>query len=161
MSVENKMEDFKRQNDLVKNVPKNFVPHISDLFVYSGIDNASIAVVKQMVRESDHNEGGYVIYEQYINTNGKWVQYPEIELKKSFVGFISRYIPFKETVDHIIGLREEEARQEAYVSDVLTRNGFPNFKENKEKYKDNPQFLELYGKASIEAIIISLKKEDF
>lgn len=154
------MEDFEIRNDLLKKVKKKFVPHISDLFVYSGVDNASIAVVKEMVRGSDSNEGGYVIYEQYINFDGEWVQDPEIELKKSFVGFISRYVPLKETVDHMLSLREEEAEQEAYISDVLTRNGFPNFQENKEKYKENPQFLELYGKATIEAIIISLKKED-
>ena len=155
------MEDFKRPNDLFKNVSKKFVPHISDLFVYSGIDNASIAVVKEMVRGSDSNEGGYVIYEQYINSNGEWVQYPEIEIKKSFVGFISRYVPLKETVDHMISLREEQAKQEVYISDVLTRNGFPNFQENREKYKEDPQFLELYGKTTIEAIIISFKKEGF
>ncbi len=154
------MEGFEGPNDLFKKVKKKFVPHISDLFVYSGVDNASIAVVKEMVRGSDSNEGGYVIYEQYINSDGEWVQDPEIELKKSFVGFISRYVPLKETVDHMLSLREEEAEQEAYISDVLTRNGFPNFQENKEKYKENPQFLELYGKATIEAIIISLKKED-
>ena len=154
------MEGFEGPNDLFKKVKKKFVPHISDLFVYSGVDNASIAVVKEMVRGSDSNEGGYVIYEQYINFDGEWVQDPEIELKKSFVGFISRYVPLKETVDHMLRLREEEAEQEAYISDVLTKNGFPNFQENKEKYKENPQFLELYGKATIEAIIISLKKED-
>jgi hypothetical protein len=157
--MEFEMENLKVSDDLTKKLPKKFVPHISDIFVYSAVGGTSIAVVKEMVRNPDLDGSGYVIYEQYIKNKGEWTRYPDVEIKKSFIGFISRYVPFEETIDHMIDLRKKEAEEQAYISDVLNRNGFPDFQENIEEYRENPQFLDLYGKAYIEATIISLKKE--
>lgn len=134
-------EELLREGDIVpvdfrsKAVRTRFTPGISDPFIFSG-SAGQIARVLEMYRDENADGGGRVVYEQYIEDKdepGTWVQDPAQPLEKSLVGFMSRYGPFKGTIEHLRKVEDEEAEDEAHMERVMSGEGFPDYK-NYSKY---------------------------
>ncbi len=118
-----------------KAVRARFTPGISDPFIFSG-SAGQIARVLEMYRDQGSDGGGRVVYEQYIEDKdepGTWVQDPAQPLEKSLLGFMSRYGPFKGTIEHLRKVEDEEAEDEAHMERVMSDEGFPDYK-NYSKY---------------------------
>jgi len=130
------MEEILREGDVVpmdfrsKAVRARFKPGVADVFIFSG-DAGQIARVVEMQRDESSPSGGVVFYEQYIEDKdepGVWVQEPAKVLEKGFTQFISRYYPFKGTIEHLQKVKDEEAEDEIHMERVMSDEGFPDYK---------------------------------
>jgi len=151
-------DEILREGDVVpvdfrsKAVRARFTPGISDPFIFSG-SAGQIARVLEMHRDQGSDGGGRVVYEQYIEDKdepGTWVQDPAQPLEKSLVGFMSRYGPFKGTIEHLRKVEDEMAEEEAHMERVMSDEGFPDYK-NRSKYSKevikSKEYLDAFRKA--------------
>jgi hypothetical protein len=81
-----------------------------------------------MRRDDSTNDGGTVFYEQYIKNDGVWTQSPQEILKKSFIGFVSKYTPFDEVITHLTKRKNELDREEKFIEAAMSEKGFKNYK---------------------------------
>jgi len=125
-------EELIREGDVIsmdfrsKRVRKNLTPQIDDPFIFSG-GAGQIARVLEMQRDDSENDGGYVVYEQYVQRDGEWVQEPTQDLKKSLVGFSSRYTPYKSTIDHLNKRHDEDSADMVHIEREMAAAGFPDY----------------------------------
>jgi hypothetical protein len=154
-------EEILREGDVVpvdfrsKAVRNRFTPGISDPFIFSG-SAGQIARVLEMKRDectSESCSGGRVVYEQYIEDKdepGTWIQDPAQPLEKSLIGFMSRYKPFKGTIEHLRKVEDEMAEEEAHMERVMSDEGFPDYK-NRSKYSreviKSKEYMDAFRKA--------------
>lgn len=144
-------EELIREGDVVpmdfrsRRVRKTLVPLISDAFIFSG-DAGQIAKVIEMQRDEDSDDGGQVIYEQYVQRDGEWVQEPAQTLTKSLAGFNSRYSPYRGTIEHLNKARAEAKEDEAHMERVMAGEGFPDYQNRKHDMKSDA-YMNAFKKA--------------
>lgn len=118
-----------------------------DVFIFSG-DAGQIAKVIEMKREDDAG-GGYVMYEQYVNRNGEWLQEPAQTLQKSFIGFCSRYSPYEGTIEHLVKVKKDIADDNAHLQKAMADAGFPDFKNLPPEVRKTKEFVDAWRKAAM------------
>ena len=147
-----------------KQVRNRFSPGISDPFIFSG-DAGQIAKVLEMKRDEKSNEGGWVVYEQYIEDKdepGTWIQEPATTLTKSFISFMTKYYPFKGTIEHLRKVEEENSKDEAHMEREMANAGFPDYR-NSSKYPSavmkSKEYMNAFRRAmsTIPSISLSLR----
>lgn len=144
-------EEILREGDVVpmdfrsRRVRKTLTPHISDAFIFSG-DAGQIARVIEMHRDDDTNDGGQVVYEQYVQRDGEWIQEPAQTLTKSLLGFNSRYSPYTGTIEHLNKARSEREEDEAHMERVMAGEGFPDYKNRQHDVKSDA-YMNAFRKA--------------
>lgn len=134
-------EELLREGDVVpvdfrsKAVRSRFKPDIADPFIFSGTDG-QIARVVEMQRDDSSPNGGLVVYEQYVEDQdepGTWIQQPAQLLEKSLINFMTRYGPFKGTIEHLRKVADDNAADEAHMERAMSSAGFPDYR-NTSKY---------------------------
>lgn len=151
-------EELLNEGDIVpmdfrsKAVRARFTPGISDPFIFSGT-SGQIARVLEMQRDQSDDGGGRVVYEQYIQSKdepGTWVQEPAQVLEKSLVGFMSRYGPYKGTIEHLRKVETEAEEDETHMEQVMSDLGFPDYK-NYDRYPSevmkSREYMDAFRKA--------------
>ena len=109
-----------------RRVRKTLTSDDSDVFIFSG-DSGQIARVIEMYRDDSTADGGRVVYEQYVQRDGDWVQEPAQTLMKSLMGFNSRYTPYTGTIDHLSKRKEEDMTDEEHIEREMAAAGFPDY----------------------------------
>lgn len=133
--------DFK-----LKRSRKTLTPHFSDLFIFSG-DAGQIARVIEMQRDDNADDGGRVVYEQYVKRDDEWIQEPAQTLTKSLVGFSSRYSPYTGTIEHLNKVRLEAGEDESHMERVMADEGFPDYK-NRRHNVTSKEYMNAFRKAT-------------
>ena len=159
-------EELLREGDVVPvdfrsgRVRKTFTPHVSDVFIFSG-DAGQIALVTEMHRDNNTNDGGLVVYEQYVQRDGEWIQEPAQTLTKSLRGFNSRYSPYTGTIEHLNKARSKRDDDETHMERVMAGEGFPDYK-NKRHDMRSPEYMTAFRKAvgSMPSVARSLSSSD-
>jgi hypothetical protein len=125
-------------------VRKTFTPHISDVFIFSG-DAGQLARVIEMSRDPSSADGGRVVYEQYVEEDGEWIQDPAQTLTKSLLSFNSRYSPYAGTIEHINSARSKAAAREAHMEREMASAGFPDYKNS--RHEKSAEYMSAFRKA--------------
>ena len=124
---------------------KSLVPIAGDAFIFSG-NAGQIARVIEMKRDTSVS-GGIVVYEQYVNRSGEWIQEPGIELSKSVASFNTRYMPYEGTITHLAKAKEETDADDKHITNVMAAAGFSNWKSLPREVTSSKEYSEAFAKA--------------